>query len=110
MTVDKSQFDEFLAKFGTLPEIIATFADEAVIPQLQSEAGSQRNIITGTYEGTWDVVASESEVDITTNAEYWVFLEYGTSRGIQPKPVVHEVAQTIPQDLGPYILRGVTQL
>ena len=110
--VDTSQLDtvmqNLLEKLGGISEIIATYCDESVIPALQAGAGSARHIRTGTYEGSWEVEQNGKEVDISTEAYYWIFLEYGTSRGIKPKPVVAPVVDIIVKELPGYIVQELT--
>jgi hypothetical protein len=55
--------------------------------------------------GDWEVEQTgELSATISTDAYYWRFPEYGTSRGIEPKPVVHDVLERVLPELSEYIL------
>lgn len=107
--IDTSDLERYVrnieAKFGSLGELLRQFLDDRAVPALEAEAGSQRNVVTGTYSGSWLTdVEDEFTAIVTTDAFYWVFLEYGTHRGIKPKPVVMEVVRAMIGDLGPFIV------
>ena len=114
VSVDLSQWDalsqDLMDKLGSFAEAVVGFMEDYTIPQLESESASQRNVITGTYSGTWQAEAQgDDEVDVTTNAYYWVYLEYGTSRGIKPKMVVGAVVASMPGDLVQYLTNYLTE-
>jgi hypothetical protein len=106
--IDHASWDSFAdrleGKLGSPGEILAQFLQSDIIPELEAEAGSQRNVRTGTYSGTWEAhQEGVSEAVVTSDAPYWKFLEWGTSRGIKPKMVVLKVILDIPERLMQYI-------
>ena len=110
--VDTSQLDAYMEdlreKLGSFGTMIADYLKSSTIPQLEAEAGSQRKVRTGTYMGTWEAEQDgEDAAVVTTEAYYWKFLEYGTSRGIQPKPVVSDVLSSLGEDLEQYLERAL---
>jgi hypothetical protein len=114
ITVDTSELEsatEALNEiFSNWSDLIEQFLDQYTIPELQAESGSQRQVRSGTYSGTWEVqVESSDEVSITTEADYWIYLEYGTSRGIAPKPVVGQVIQQVPDEIGEFLSKALEQ-
>lgn len=112
--VDTSDLQRLLSdlegKFESVGDMLVQFLGDRVVPQLEAQSGSQRNVKTGTYSGTW---RAEQEGDkaatVTTEAPYWRFLEDGTSRGIQPKPVVAEVVATIPGELSDFLTGAILE-
>ena len=106
--IDHSLWDSFAdqldGKLGAMGEMLTVFLQSDVIPELESESASQRNVRTGTYSGTWQA-ENESELSsvVTSEAPYWKFLEWGTSRGIKPKMVVLKVIADIPERLVQYV-------
>jgi hypothetical protein len=107
VTVDTTALEPYAAQiqeaFGSMGELFRQFLDDRAIPPLQSEAGSQRNVITGRYMNDWEAeVEDPVSAIVKTDATYWIFLEYGT-RKIKAKPVVQEVVQAMVGDLGPFI-------
>lgn len=96
-------------RMGTLGEVLAQFAGSVLIPRLEAAAGSERNVVTGTYSGTFDAEVEGSEgAAVTTEAYYWKYLEYGTSRGIKPKPIVPDAIENIQEELAQYITDGMS--
>jgi hypothetical protein len=112
--IDTSGLKETLAKvegaLGEFPEMIGDFLDDRVVPVLEAEAASQRKVRTGTYSGTFEVQIEVDGASVTTEAYYWVFLEYGTSRGIKPKPVVGEAVLGMVPDLAVYLGTALEEL
>src|SRR5207245_4246768 len=68
--IDISQWDRLRStleeKFGSTGEALAQFADDRLVPQLEAEAGSQRNVVTGTYSGTWEASAEGDDAAVVT--------------------------------------------
>ncbi len=96
--------DKVQDRFENMGDILTQFCQSRVIPELNSEAGSQRQVRTGRYMEDWSVEQTdESSATISTDAFYWKFLEYGTSRGIQPKPVVHDVLERVLPEVSEFI-------
>jgi hypothetical protein len=94
-------------KMSTSAEFIADFCESNLIPVLTELASSERNVITGTYADTWEVTpTSDTKVIVTTDAEYWIYLERGTKH-IKPIPVVaqavQEVMDTLPEAIVSYL-------
>lgn len=96
-------------KLGNSGEILEGFLQSRIIPKLEGEAGSQRKVRTGTYSGTWAAEqVDEDSAQVTTDAEYWVWLEFGNSRGLVGKPVVGEAVAVINSELGAYLAGALT--
>jgi hypothetical protein len=80
--VDTSNWDDWKAqieeKFGAMGDFLQQFLENRIIPQLQSEAGSERRVITGKYMNDWQARSEGQGAVVETDAYYWVFLEYGT--------------------------------
>ena len=109
MSVDLTAFnrwkDKVQDRFENMGDILIQFCQNRVIPELSSEAGSQRRVRTGRYMGDWSVdQTDENSVTVSTDAFYWKFLEYGTSKGIEPKPIVHDVLERVLPELSEFIL------
>ena len=85
----KEKISDLQAKIQGAPQHIGDFAESDIVPTLEAYASTERNVITGTYAGTWEVVVDGNVIQITTEADYWVFLELGTQK-ITAKPVVHD--------------------
>lgn len=107
--VDTRQLTAYMnklkAKIGNMAEFIADFAESDLVPILEGLASSERNVITDTYASTWEVTPrSDTEVIVTTDAEYWVYLERGT-KYIKGIPVVGKAAYAARQDLSTAIVR-----
>jgi hypothetical protein len=110
--VDTSELDGLIEsiteKFGSMGEIFEQGLDTIFIPRLEAEAGSQRKVRTGTYAYTWEALAEgDDSAIIRTEADYWIYLEYGTSRGIAPKPVVQLVVGSSISDFMEYVVNSV---
>jgi len=111
VTIDISGFtskmDDVMDRLAEIPDYVEDYIESAVIPTLEAEAASQRNVRTGTYAGTWEVESDDDSVSVTTDAYYWPYLEYGTSRGIQPKAVVGVAVDQIKTELPNYIIQAL---
>lgn len=94
----QSKISDLQAKIQGAPQRIGQFAESDILPILEAYASTERNVITGTYAGTWDVVVDGKTIMITTEAFYWVYLEEGTGK-IAAKPVVHESMEDSLDDL-----------
>ena len=110
--IDLSDYDrlagEIKDKMGDLGEVYRQFLDDRVVPKLQSEAGSQRNVITGKYMNDWEAQADGPDsASVITDAYYWVYLENGTSRGIKPKPILPTVFEEVMADMTQYVVESL---
>jgi hypothetical protein len=113
VTIDTSKVQAMMAKIKDKMEnsggFLEQFLENRVVPQLESQSASKRRVRTGTYSTTWEARSdSANSAEVTTDAYYWGYLEYGTSRGIKPVPVVGGVIQNIQDDLVHYVA-GVLQ-
>jgi len=71
--------DELADRFDSIGQMLMQFADGRIIPQLEAEAASQRQVRTGLYSGGWEArQEDEKTAVVTTPAYYWKFLEFGT--------------------------------
>lgn len=110
VVVDVSDISELANVFADFGNIVAEFLEEEIVPVLQDRAAGERNVRTGMYSGDWDVETNADSVDVVTPAYYWIFLEYGTSRGIRPVPVVHESASGLAAGLANSIKQAVEEV
>lgn len=111
--VDLGELDQavqdVIEKLGGAGEMLANFLEQRIIPILRSEAGSQRRVRTGTYMNTWEAEQEDAEsAVVTTEAPYWTYLEFGTSRGIEPMPVVGDAVDAIHDELGAYLSNAMS--
>ena len=105
--VDVSDLTDYMdaqkERFGDMGDMLEQFLDSQIIPQLEAQAGSQRKVHTGLYSGSWEASAiDDNSAVVTTDAYYWVFLEFGT-KYIAPVPVVQDVAKEMGEPLTEYI-------
>jgi hypothetical protein len=100
--------DEIKQKFGSVGDAVQQFLDNEVVPVLQSQAGSERNVVTGRYMNDWEAVSDGESAHIETDAYYWKFLEFGTGT-IAAKPILPEAVKAIEDGLGEFIVEGLFQ-
>lgn len=104
----KSYSSELESKFEDLGDFLTQFAENRILPKLQSEAGSERNVRTGKYMNDWEAVQEDNVTCvIQTDVYYWKFLEYGTSRGIEAKPIIPEAISEIQEDLNEFLTEAL---
>ena len=104
IVTDRSKWDAFQSslqeRFRGMGFFMKDYMDRELIPALQDMASSTRQVKTGTYAYSWvSELVGEDEVNLLSNAYYWIFLEHGTSRGIKARPVVEPVIQAGTLDL-----------
>lgn len=107
VTVDTSQWDDFRekleAKFQNMGDLLTQYLANRVVPALEAEAGSQRNVRTGRYSTTWRASQEDSmSAVVMTEAFYWKYLEFGTSR-MAGRPVVEQVLNGTEADLAVFV-------
>ena len=113
--IDFSKWDAYREqireKFENLGNFLNQFLGDRVVPRLQAESASQRRVRTGLYSGSWqNLQDTSSSAMVINSAFYWKFLEFGTSRGIRPVPVVGDVIQgNLINDLVEYLGTALVQ-
>ena|SRR5712692_10199978 len=112
VSVDTRQLEQWATelheKFGELGSLLEEYAQTEIVPVLEAEAASQRKVRTGRYSGTWESSErDERSAIITTEAFYWIFLEFGTSRGIEPKAVAEQGVKEIKRGIQDYLVQAL---
>lgn len=113
VTIDTSQWDDYRdkldEKFENMGDLLNQYLMNRVVPALEAEAGSQRNVRTGRYSTTWNATQQDSmSAIVTTQAFYWKYLEFGTSR-MSGRPVVEGVLNATEADLAVFIGGALVQ-
>jgi hypothetical protein len=108
VTVDASGLQEYMRrlqeKFQNIGDMITQFLFNRTVPTLSSQAGSYRKVHTGNYMNLFEATQLNAMAGVVTGVFYWKFLEWGTSRGIEPKPIIPEAIEQIRNEFADFLV------